>query len=133
MKLFVKKNINTTMSITFLTVPVYAEDSESSFFLFDLLLPSVCNDRVILEIIPFLMRLRPYLVQSKNVDASLSMFFENQAFSCFNFVYIGETPEINRVSAGITQLRMGEYRFPLGTLKEDEQKMVICLMKSYLS
>lgn len=120
------------MSITFLTVPVYAEDEESSFFLFDLLLPVSCEDQVVLNIVKIISRLCSYLIGSTNVDVSLANFFNNQAFYYFNFMHIGETPEISRVTSGITHIRMKDYRFPLGTLKDEEQKMVICLMKSYL-
>ena len=120
------------MSITFFTFPVYAEDYDSSFFLFDLLLPVSCTDQVILDIVQFLINLRSYLIESTNVDISLANFLNNQSFSCFNFIHLGETPEIPRVTSGITHIKMKEYRFPLGTFAEEKLKIAICLMKSYL-
>ena len=80
-------------TITFFKIPIIIEDeNETSHHLFDILLPSVLNESIILEIIQFIIRFRCGISgisgNMKNIDNFLALFFNAQHYICFNYIYL---------------------------------------------
>ncbi len=123
-----------TMSITFLSIPVYIEDAEQSFFLFDLLMPSTCNDLLLMNIISTLKRFSEKVSAEKNIDRCFLQFLEELPFSCFNFIHLPDQTDASqsRMSQGITTLRVGHDRFIISTTVQLSVSLTISLMKHYI-
>ena len=120
------------MSITFISIPVYIEDSEQSFFLFDLLLPSTCNELLMLTVIQTLKRFSEKVSAETNVDRTFVQFLEQLAYPCFNFIHLPESSMNCRMSQGITTLRVGHDRFCISTTDQLSVCLTISLMKHYI-
>ena len=58
-------------NITFFKIHICISDSTTSFHLFDVLLPSKCDEHTILSVLSLLCKLRPLFSNQKNVEGTI--------------------------------------------------------------
>lgn len=100
--------------ISFIKLPIYVSDSNESYHLFDMLLPSECNEQKNLIILSILCKLRVLFLNNKNVDTIVSNFLDSQPYITFNYICIPDVKEDMRVSSeNLKWISVGEKKFSL--------------------
>lgn len=128
-------------TITFFKIPIHFEDESNSHHLFDILLPSILNESIILEIIQFIIRLRCGISQAsvisgmKNIDNFLALFFNAQPYNCFNYIYLKVSIENDRYVSNKSMIRIGDMLFDISSTNDQSfvTQLCMCLMKYYIS
>lgn len=127
-------------TITFFKIPIIIEDeNETSHHLFDILLPSVLNESIILEIIQFIIRFRCGISgisgNMKNIDNFLALFFNAQPYICFNYIYLTVYSENDRYISDKSNIRIGHMLFDISSTKDQSFVTQLCmgLMKYYIA
>lgn len=109
--------------ISFIKIPIYGCDSTIDYHLFDILLPSICNERTNLMILSFLCKFRPTLLNQKNIDGIVSEFLDSQPYAIFNIIYIPEKEMIDehrKSIDGLKKIKIGEKVFSLNNQENSD-------------
>lgn len=105
--------------ISFIKLPIHVADSNESYHLFDMLIPSEFNEKDNLMIVGLLRKLRPLFANNRNVDTILSSFLDSQPFITFNYIYMYETDA--RVSENdLEWILVGDKKFSLDMQDESD-------------
>jgi len=106
----------------FIKIPVVVSDSTTDYYLFDIMLPAILNEKTNLMILSFLCKIRPLLSLQKNVDGIVSSFLDSQPYVMFNYMYISEEDsQQNRVSTdGLKKIKFGEKTFSLNNQEQSD-------------
>ena len=106
----------------FIKIPVVVSDATTDYYLFDIMLPAVLNEKTNLMILSFLCKIRPLLSLQKNVDGIVSSFLDSQPYVMFNYMYISEEDsQQNRVSTdGLKKIKFGEKTFSLNNQEQSD-------------
>ena len=109
-------------SVTFFKIPIHVADSSDMLYhLFDVLLPSACNEHTNLMILSILNKLRATLHQQKNIDSVLSDFLDAQPYITFNHIYMPDVNEKPRVSVDtLKYILFGEKKFSLNSQENSD-------------
>lgn len=112
-------------TVSFFTVPVsFVDDNDvinDKFHGFDILLP--VDKSHVIEIVSWIIKLRSEFLMEKNINRALANFFDNQPYSCFNYVYISqpESSSDRLVTNGLTHMIIENEKIPLS---DNEERMV---------
>jgi hypothetical protein len=81
-------------TISFTKLPVCISDSIDEYHLFDILLPERCDEQSVLMIISLLTKFRNAMYNQKNLNNTLSEFFDSQSYRMFNLILVSEMDSI---------------------------------------
>ena len=126
--LFTKYKMTT---VSFYKIPVYVCDSTKEYYLFDILLPSTFTEQTNIMILSYLCKLRPVFSTQKNIDAVLSAWLDSQHYIMFNYLYIPETGEQERLSIdGLKKIKIGSRVFSLSQQENSDFYFhsIVCML-----
>ena len=108
--------------VTFIKLPVHVCDSVNDYYLFDILLPSKCSEKVNLSIFSLLCKMRSVLINQKNVDRILATFLDSQSYSTLNYIFMIELGEreMSRESDGLKKIKIGSKIFSLNNQENSD-------------
>lgn len=107
--------------VTFYKIPISISDSTTTFHLFDILLPSECNEYTILSVLSLLCKLRPLFSNQKNVEGTIVSFLDSQPFIIFNYILIPDIEDKTRVSLdGIKLIHIGEKKYSINNQEQSD-------------
>ena len=118
-------------TLSFHKIPVYVADSVKEYYLFDILLPTVFTEQTNIMILSYLCKLRSVFSTQKNIDSVLSSWFDSQHYIMFNYLYIPETGEQERVSIdGLKKIKVGSRIFSLSQQENSDFYFhsVVCML-----
>ena len=110
-------------NITFIKVPIQVCDTQKDYHLFDILLPSNCEEKVILTILNLLCKMRSIFLNQKNVDGILSSFLDSQPYIIFNCILIKDVEnEEERMSndGGLKKIKFGAKVYSLNNQENSD-------------
>jgi hypothetical protein len=100
--------------ISFTKLPIYVADTNETYHLFDMLLPSEYSEQKNLTVLTILCKLRPLFTNNKNVDSVLSHFLDAQSYITFNYIYIPDVKDESRISKdNLKWIIVGDRKFSL--------------------
>jgi len=124
-------NPSSSSTLSFYKIPVYVCDSIKEYYLFDILLPITFTEQTNIMILSYLCKLRSVFSTQKNIDSVLSTWFDNQHYIMFNYLYIPEIGEQERVSNdGLKKIKVGSRVFSLSQQENSDFffHSVVCML-----
>lgn len=117
------------MEVVYFKIPIFVEDSTNKYHLFDILLPKIFDENIILSILNFLSKIRSLLYNKKDLNVITQSIFDSLSYYYFNFLYIIENIEIEELNEGIKWIILGNKKISLNNQEKSDfyYNSILCM------